>query len=133
GNCVANCGVTSQGMPHPRFYGTFPRILSRYVRERKTLPLETAIRKMTALTAQALQLRDRGLLLPGYAADVVIFDPNDFDDRATYSDPHRYPTGDNTTVLVNGVVVVENAEHTGARPGAQLKRDQSGEVRAAKR
>lgn len=133
GNCVAHCGVTGQGMPHPRFYGTFPRILSRYVRERRLLSLETAIRKMTGATAEALQLRDRGLLRPGYAADVVIFDPNDFDDRATYDDPHRYPTGDRTTVLVNGVLVVENAAHTGARPGVQLRRDATGAVRGYSR
>lgn len=133
GNCVADCGVTSQGMPHPRFYGTFPRILSRYVRERKALSLETAIRKMTGATAQALQLQDRGLLRPGYAADVVVFDPNDFDDLASYDDPHRYPTGDRTTVLVNGVLVVENATHTGARPGVQLRRDRAGAVRGQER
>ncbi|TEA78890.1 N-acyl-D-amino-acid deacylase family protein [Allopusillimonas ginsengisoli] len=128
GNCVAHCGVTGQGMPHPRFYGTFPRILSRYVRERKALSLETAVRKMTGATAQALRLRDRGLLKLGYAADITLFDPDDFDDQATYDDPHRYPTGDRTTVLVNGVLVVENAEHTGARPGTQLRRDASGSV-----
>jgi len=128
GNCVADKGITGQGMPHPRFYGTFPRILSRYVRERKALPLEAAIHKMTGATAKALKLIDRGLLKKGYAADITIFDLNDFDDRATYDDPHRYPTGDRTTVLVNGVIVVENAEHTGARPGVQLRRRSTGEV-----
>ena len=82
---------SSQGMPHPRFYGTFPRIIDHYVRERGVLPLELAIHKMTGATARALKLTDRGLLREGYRADVAIFDPADFRDRATYADPHQYP------------------------------------------
>jgi N-acyl-D-amino-acid deacylase len=128
GNCVADYGVVSQGMPHPRFYGTFPRIIGRYVHQQHLLPLDQAVHKMTGATARALRLRDRGLLKEGYRADVTIFDPADFKDRATYADPHQYPTGARTTVLVNGVVVVENAQHTGATPGMVLRRAADGRV-----
>jgi N-acyl-D-amino-acid deacylase len=128
GNCVADYGVVAQGMPHPRFYGTFPRIIGRYVAEEHLLPLEAAIRKMTGATARALRLRDRGLLKEGYRADIAIFDPADFKDRATYADPHQYPSGPRTTVLVNGTVVVENARHTGATPGMVLRRAADGMV-----
>jgi N-acyl-D-amino-acid deacylase len=128
GNCVATTGTTSQGLPHPRFYGTFPRIIDHYVRERRVLPLEAAIHKMTGATARALKLKDRGLLREGFRADVAIFDPQDFRDRATYADPHQYPTGARTSVIVNGTVVVENAAHTGALPGKVLRRDAGGAV-----
>jgi N-acyl-D-amino-acid deacylase len=128
GNCVADYGVTSQGMPHPRFYGTFPRIIGHYVGEQRLLPLEQAVRKMTGATAEALRLRDRGLIKEGYRADIAIFDPADFKDRATYAAPHQYPTGWRTTVLVNGVVVVEDATHTGATPGLVLRRSADGTV-----
>src|SRR5215467_7929231 len=128
GNCVADYGVVSQGKPHPRFYGTFPRILARYVHEERLLPLETAVRKMTGAAAQALRLRDRGLLKEGYRADITIFDPADFNDRATYADPHRYPSGERTAVIVNGVVVVEIARHTDATPGMVLRRSADGMV-----
>jgi N-acyl-D-amino-acid deacylase len=83
---------------------------------------------MTGATAQALKLGNRGFLREGYWADVTIFDADDFRDRATYSDPHQYPSGDRTTVLVNGVPVVENSVHTGALPGKVLRRDSSGRV-----
>ena len=128
GNCVATCGTVSQGMPHPRFYGTFPRVITRYVKEERALPLEAAIHKMTGATAQALRLRDRGLLEPGYRADVTLFDPDDFSDRATYADPHQYPSGTRTTVIVNGTVVVQDAQHTGATPGRVLRRASDGSV-----
>ena len=128
GNCVADYGVTSQGMPHPRFYGTFPRIIGHYVHEQHLLPLEPAVHKMTGATAAALRLRDRGLIREGYRADLAIFDPADIKDRATYADPHQYPTGRRTTVLVNGVVVVEDASHTGATPGVVLRRAADGTV-----
>jgi N-acyl-D-aspartate/D-glutamate deacylase len=128
GNCVATYGTVSQGMPHPRFYGTFPRIISHYVGEQGLLPLELAVHKMTGATASALKLRDRGLLREGYRADVTIFDPKDFRDRATYADPHQYPSGERTSVIVNGVLVVENATHTGALPGIVLRRDRAGQV-----
>jgi N-acyl-D-amino-acid deacylase len=128
GNCVADYGIVAQGMPHPRFYGTFPRVIGRYVRDERLLPLELAVRKMTGATAAALRLRDRGLLREGYRADIAIFDPADFVDRATYADPHQYPSGTRTTVLVNGVVVVMNARHTGALPGMVLRRAADGTV-----
>jgi N-acyl-D-amino-acid deacylase len=128
GNCVATYGTVSQGMPHPRFYGTFPRIIGRYVGEEHLLSLEAAIHKMTGATAKALKLRDRGLLVEGWRADVAIFDPDDFKDLATYADPHRYPSGKRTSVIVNGVVVIDNTRHTGATPGVVLRRAPDGSV-----
>jgi N-acyl-D-aspartate/D-glutamate deacylase len=128
GNCVAPYGVVGQGMPHPRFYGTFPRIIGHYVHGERLLPLEVAVRKMTGATARALRLRDRGLLRTGYRADIAIFDPANFEDRATYADPHQFPSGIRTTVLVNGAVVVEDARHTGALPGMVLRRAADGSV-----
>jgi N-acyl-D-amino-acid deacylase len=128
GNCVATYGTVSQGMPHPRFYGTFPRVIGHYVGELALLPLETAVYKMTGATARALKLKDRGLLRPDYCADIAIFDPADFKDRATYADPHQYPSGGRTTVIVNGTVVVDNAGHTGALPGKVLRRTSDGGV-----
>jgi N-acyl-D-amino-acid deacylase len=128
GNCVATYGIVSQGLPHPRFYGTFPRIISRYVHDERLIPLEQAIYKMTGGPAKALRLRDRGRLNEGYRADVAIFDPDDFRDEATYSNPHRYPSGERTTVIVNGIVVIGNARHTGATPGFVLRRDRDGRV-----
>jgi len=128
GNCVADYGAVSQGLPHPRFYGTFPRIIGHYVGELVALPLERAVHKMTGATARALKLRDRGLLREGYRADITIFDPADFNDLATYADPHRYPTGKRTTVIVNGTPVVEDARHTGALPGQVLRRGRDGSV-----
>jgi N-acyl-D-amino-acid deacylase len=128
GNCVADYGVTSQGMPHPRFYGTFPRIIGRYVHDEQLLPLEQAVHKMTGATAAALRLRDRGLIREGYRADITIFDPADFKDQATYAEPHQYPTGTRTTVLVNGAVVVDKPRHTGLTPGSVLRRAADGSV-----
>ncbi len=128
GNCVATTGTVSQGLPHPRFYGTFPRIIGRYVGELGLIPLELAVHKMTGATARALKLKDRGLLREGFCADVTIFDPSDFRDRATYADPHQYPSGERTTVIVNGAVVVEDAVHSGALPGRVLRRDRDGRV-----
>jgi len=84
---------------------------------------------MTGATARALKLTERGLLKNGLRADIVIFDPNDFADRATYDDPHRFPAGTRTTVIVNGTLVVEDTMHTGVLPGMVLRRDGSGAVR----
>jgi N-acyl-D-amino-acid deacylase len=128
GNCVATTGTVSQGMPHPRFYGTFPRIIDHYVRARRVLPLEGAIHKMTGATAKVLKLKDRGVLCEGFRADVAVFDPADFRDRATYQDPHQYPSGARTTVIVNGTIVVDDATHTGALPGRVLRRNRDGTV-----
>jgi N-acyl-D-amino-acid deacylase len=128
GNCVATEGVVSQGLPHPRFYGTFPRIIDHYVRELKLLPLERGIHKMTGASARALRLADRGLLREGYRADITLFDPEDFRECATYAKPHQYPSGDRTTVIVNGTIVVDDATHTGALPGRVLRRRADGGV-----
>jgi N-acyl-D-aspartate/D-glutamate deacylase len=122
GNCVAPYGVTGQGKPHPRFYGTFPRILGHYVRELGILPLSLAVHKMTGAPARALGLERRGMLREGWFADVTIFDPSEFAERATYDDPHRYPAGAATTVIVNGAVTVDRARHTGALAGRLLRR-----------
>jgi N-acyl-D-aspartate/D-glutamate deacylase len=128
GDCVATYGIVSQGLPHPRFYGTFPKIIGRYVHDERLIPLEQAIYKMTGGPAKALKLRDRGRLKEGYRADVTIFDPDDFRDEATYAVPHRYPSGARTTVIVNGTIVIENATHTGVTPGVVLRRAADGGV-----
>jgi dihydroorotase/N-acyl-D-amino-acid deacylase len=104
------------GAPHPRSYGTYPRVLARYVRDEDALPLEDAIRKMTSAVADRLGLRDRGLLRVGMAADVVVFDPLTVQDHSTYDDPHRLSTGVRD-VWVNGVQVLRDGAHTGATPG----------------
>ncbi len=116
-------------MVHPRSYGTYPRVLGRYVRQRKTLSLETAIAKMSGLPAKKLGLTDRGLLREGLAADLVVFDPDTVIDKATFEEPHRYPAGIHY-VVVNGQVVVQAGEHTGLLPGGVLKRPgkETGEV-----
>ncbi len=128
GNCVATYGTVSQGMPHPRFYGTFPRVIGRYVHDQQAVPLALAIHKMTGATATALNLADRGLLREGYRADLALFDPADFKDLSTYESPHQYPSGARTTVIVNGISVIDNARHTGATPGKVLRRDAKGSV-----
>lgn len=110
-----------EGMPHPRSYGTFPRVIARYVKERKIIELEEAIRKMTSMPALRLGLLDRGILRPGAIADIVILDYWRLRDRATYQDPHRYPMGIEW-VIVNGVPVVKEGKHTGAKPGVTLRR-----------
>jgi len=108
------------GSPHPRTYGTFARVLGRYVRERKILTLEEAIRKMTGLPAQILSINRRGLIKEGYYADITILDTATVIDKATFEDPHQYAEGV-FAVLVNGVIVVENGLHNGNRPGRVLK------------
>jgi len=105
---------------HPRAYGSFARVLGKYVREDRIMPLEEAIRKLTDLPARTLGLRDRGRLAPGYFADVVVFDSATISDRATYQHPHQYATGV-VHVMVNGVQVIRNGEHTGARPGRVVR------------
>jgi N-acyl-D-aspartate/D-glutamate deacylase len=112
-------GVLGRGQPHPRSYGTFPRILGRYVREEKVLELPEAIRKMTSLAAEQLYIPERGTLEEGYFADVVIFDPETVIDHATFAEPEQYPTGIET-VIVNGVITIQDGEHTGARAGRAL-------------
>jgi len=113
-------GVTGRGKPHPRAYGTFPRVLGRCVRERGLLTLPQAIFKMTGGAAAALGLTDRGVLAPGSWADITIFDPATVGEQATYDDPHRYAVGV-STVVVNGTVVIDGGDHTGALPGRVLR------------
>ncbi|HEX8891012.1 MAG TPA: D-aminoacylase [Pyrinomonadaceae bacterium] len=109
-----------KGMPHPRGYGNNSRVLGHYVRELRLISLEDAVRKMTSLPAQTFNLRDRGLLREGFAADIVIFDDATVGDRATYEQPHQYASGINY-VFVNGEAVLANGEMTKARPGQALK------------
>lgn len=115
----ATIRVFGSGYPHPRGYGTNARVLAKYVREEKVLSLEEAIRRMTSLPAQKFQLRDRGLLREGYAADIVIFDEREVRDLSTFQKPHAYSQGFEY-VLVNGVLTVENGKHLGIRAGKAL-------------
>lgn len=112
--------VFGKDAPHPRSYGTFPRVLARYVREKRLLSLEEAVRKMTSLPAQRTRLFDRGLLRPGMKADVVIFDAERIADLATYENPHQYAEGV-AHVIVNGAFVLRDGKITGARPGRVLR------------
>ncbi len=112
-------GVFLRSQPHPRAYGTFARVLGRFVREEGTLTLADAIRRLTSLPASNLKLDRRGALRPGFFADVAVFDPARIQDHATYAEPHRYATG-MLHVLVNGVPVLRDGEHTDARPGRVL-------------
>jgi N-acyl-D-amino-acid deacylase len=120
-NALATSGVTSQGKPHPRSYGTHARLLGPFVRDLRLLTLPTAIHKTTGAAAAALGLGDRGVLRAGCWADVTVFDPSRISDHATYDDPHRYSTGV-STVLVNGEVVLDGGDHTGALSGRVLRR-----------
>ena len=106
--------------PHPRAYGNFSRLLGKYVREEKVIPLEEAIYKLTSLTADKLKIKKRGLLKEGYYGDVVLFDPNTISDHATFDDPHQLATGMHH-VFVNGVQVLNEGEHTGATPGRVVR------------
>jgi N-acyl-D-amino-acid deacylase len=107
------------GKPHPRSYGTFPRVLGEYAREERVLTLPQAIHKMTALPARRLGLKDRGVVAVGARADLVVFDPRRVADRATYQEPHQYPSGIEH-VLVNGSFVIKDGAHTGSLPGRLL-------------
>lgn len=120
GSALATSGPLRTGVPHPRNFGTFPRVLGKYVREEHVLTLEQAVHKMSGLTAQQMHLADRGLIKEGFAADLVIFDPATVADRATFSDPFQYPVGI-STVIVNGRVVLDNGRHTGERPGVVIR------------
>jgi len=110
-----------QGIPHPRAYGTFPRVLGVYVREKNVLNLEEAVKKMTSMPADRLSLADRGRLKSGAVADVVVFDATSVSDRGTFQSPHQYPVGI-PFVIVNGIVVVDKGAMTSARPGRVLRR-----------
>jgi len=119
GNAVSPAGLLGKGKPHPRYYGTFPRILGKYSREEKVFDLPTAIRKMTSQPARKFGLKQRGEINPGYFADLVIFDPAKVIDRATFTDPHQFPAGIDY-VIVNGQVAVEKGTHTGTCAGQVL-------------
>ena len=120
GGSMATEGVFLKSSTHPRAYGNFARLLGKYVREEKIIPLQEAIRRLTSLPARNLKLDRRGSLAPGYFADVVVFDPARIKDHATFDQPHQYSTGV-AHVFVNGVQVLKDGEHTGAKPGRAVR------------
>ena len=113
-------GVFLKSNPHPRAYGNFARLLCKYVREEKVIPLTEAIRRLTSFPAETLRLDRRGALKPGHFADVVVFAPDQIQDHATFEKPHQYATGV-AQVFVNGVQVLKDGEHTGAKPGRVVR------------
>jgi N-acyl-D-aspartate/D-glutamate deacylase len=117
---MATEGVFVKTSTHPRAYGNFARLLGKYVRDEKVIPMEEAIRKLTSLPADTLHVKDRGRLQPGLFADVVVFDPKTIADRATYEKPHQYAVG-MRHVFVNGTQVLRDGEHTGAKPGRVVR------------
>jgi N-acyl-D-amino-acid deacylase len=119
---VGSDGLPTDGKPHPRLYGTMARVLQRYVREEGLMTLEEAVRKMTSLPAKKHRLGKRGVLAAGWAADVVVLDPETIEDVATYSEPRQYPPGI-AHVVVNGQVAVESGRQTEARAGRMLRRE----------
>ena len=121
GRAISPDGWWATDKPHPRFYGCYPRILGRYVRDDGVLPLETAIYKMSGFPAKRLGLNDRGLIKEGFAADMLVFDPETIIDHADFDEPHQLSTGVNH-VYVNGQAIISNGTHTGARPGRVLRR-----------
>jgi len=117
--------VLSKGKPHPRFYGTFPRVLGKFVREEKIISLSEAIKKMTSLCAEKFNLTGRGSIAEGNLADIVVFNPDTVIDGATFENPHQYPVGI-THVIVNGQTVISQDEHTGRLPGNILRKTGGG-------
>jgi N-acyl-D-amino-acid deacylase len=113
-------GVFLKSNPHPRAYGNVARLLGKYVRDENLIPLEEAVRRLTSLPAENLKLDRRGALKSGYFADVVIFDPAKVQDHATFEKPHQYSTGVRA-VFVNGIQVLKDGEHTGAKPGMVVR------------
>ena len=120
GTAIAPDGILARAHPHPRWYGTFPRVLGRYVRQEKAMPLVEAVRKMTSLPASRLGLDDRGTLAVGEKADIVLFDPETIIDRSDFANPHQLSVGVQW-LLVNGTVVLANGHHTNAKPGRVLR------------
>lgn len=120
GSAIAPYGKLGEGKPHPRFYGTFPRVLGKYARDEKIFDLITAIRKMTSMPADKLNLKQRGYLQKNYFADIVVFNPGTVIDNATFTDPHRYPSGIEY-VIVNGEISINKGEHTGASRGKVIR------------
>ena len=119
GTAVKTEGPLAAGHPHPRYYGTFPRVLGKYVREEKLISLKEGVRKMTSANAAKIHIYDRGLLRAGQWADVTIFNPDTIIDNATFEKPHQYASGIEY-VIVNGKLVLERGTHTSARPGVIL-------------
>jgi N-acyl-D-amino-acid deacylase len=119
---LADHGLLARGVPHPRNFGTFPRVLGHYVREEKILTLEMAIRKMTTMPAEKLRLKERGAVKKGYKADLVLFDPKTIGEKGNYTQPAQYPEGI-TAVLVNGQIVVEDKQQNKVLPGKTLSRE----------
>ncbi len=117
GAAIATEGLLAADHPHPRWYGTFPRLFGKYVREEKVLTLEEAVRKSTSANAAKVRVFDRGLIRPGNWADITVFDPARIIDKATFESPHQYPVGIEY-VVVNGTVVLDKGKHNGSRPGA---------------
>lgn len=124
GNAVAPHGKLAEGKPHPRYYGTFPRVLGKYAREERIFDLATAIHKMTAMPAEKLGLQKRGRIAEGCFADIVLFHPETVIDNASFVDPHQFPTGIEH-VIVNGKMTIENGEHTGALAGSIVRHHSS--------
>jgi N-acyl-D-amino-acid deacylase len=121
---AADAGVSNgKGMPHPRGYGTNARVLAKYVREEKVIGLEEAVRRMTSLPAQKFGMYERGLLLEGKKADILIFDENTIQDLSVYESPHQYTKGIEY-VLVNGKFVIDKGKHTGTKSGSSIKHNQ---------
>jgi N-acyl-D-amino-acid deacylase len=120
GSALTIAGPLARGAPHPRNYGTFPRVLGVYCREKQVMPLEMGIHKMTGMPAARLNLADRGAIRPGAFADLVAFDPDTVADKATFEEPHQYPAGI-PHVMVNGRWVIRDGEHTGTLPGKVLR------------
>jgi len=120
GSAVRPDGILGRGKPHPRWYGAFPRVLGKYVREEAVLTLPEAVRKMTSMNAEKVGITDRGLLKKGMKADITVFDPETVADKATFENPHQYPTGI-PYVIVNGRVVIDEGEHTGEKPGEVIR------------
>ncbi len=113
-------GVFLKRNPHPRAYGSFARLLGKYARDEKIIPLQEAIRRLTSFSAENLGLKRRGSLKSGHLADIVIFDPESIQDHATFEKPHQYSTGVHH-VFVNGTQVLKDGEHTGAKPGRVVR------------
>lgn len=117
---MPNEGWWLENSTHPRAFGSFAKLLGKYVRDEKVIPMQEAIRKLTSLPCSNLKIKDRGLLKPGYKADLVVFDPATIQDHATFEKPHQYATGVEH-VFVNGIQVIKNGEHTGAMPGRAVR------------
>ena len=124
GTAVAPHGKLAEGKPHPRYYGTFPRVLGKYARDEKLFELTTAVKKMTSMPAAKLGLHKRGLIAKDYFADIVLFNPETVIDNASFVDPHHFPSGIEY-VVVNGKITVKSGKHTGAQAGTVLRHPSS--------